>query len=153
MSLPFSELGTAMEGRAREACFPLSYRISREHALDGKKMQRSAMANGQRLGVGSVKRLLALVGRGWLGHAADGAFDCSQKPRSGEDEVTNACGRLGRTSSDSRGEARFTTWMTRIVMNAVPHALRHERRSRLSTGTTVRRGGEVAAGPARCGKS
>ncbi|MBS1854753.1 MAG: sigma-70 family RNA polymerase sigma factor [Acidobacteria bacterium] len=48
-----------------------------------------------------------------------------------EDEVQNAWWKGWRNIGRFEGEARFTTWMTRIVMNQCLMRLRHERRARL----------------------
>jgi RNA polymerase sigma-70 factor (ECF subfamily) len=47
-----------------------------------------------------------------------------------EDEVQNAWWKAWRNIGRFEGEARFTTWMTRIVMNQCLMRLRHERRAR-----------------------
>ena len=47
-----------------------------------------------------------------------------------EDEVQNAWWKAWQNIRRFEGEARFTTWMTRIVMNQCLMHLRHERRAR-----------------------
>jgi RNA polymerase sigma-70 factor (ECF subfamily) len=47
-----------------------------------------------------------------------------------EDEVQNAWWKGWQNITRFEGEARFTTWMTRIVMNQCLMRLRHERRAR-----------------------
>lgn len=47
-----------------------------------------------------------------------------------EDEVQNAWWKAWQNIKRFEGEARFTTWVTRIVMNQCLMRLRHERRAR-----------------------
>ena len=47
-----------------------------------------------------------------------------------EDEVQNAWWKVWQNIRRFEGEARFTTWMTRIVINQCLMRLRHERRAR-----------------------
>lgn len=60
------------------------------------------------------------------------AYSILRNRHDAEDEVQNACWKAYRCLADFRGNAKFSTWLTRIVVNQCLMRLRQNRRARLA---------------------